>query len=78
MDVSQMAKRQDEQIIREGEKHMENDKDSKQRENVDELKELVTNILKEVSKFHPNYPVYGYDYVDGKLVSVIREQHEYL
>ena len=46
--------------------------------NVDELKELIANILKEVSKFHPNYPVYGYDYIDGKLVSVVREPHEYL
>ena len=46
--------------------------------NVDELKELIANILKEVSKFHPNYPVYGYDYTDGKLVSVVREPHEYL
>ncbi len=39
------------------------------------IKELIANILEEVSKFHPNYPVYGYDYVDGKLVSVVREQH---
>ena len=46
--------------------------------NVDELKELIVNILREVSKFHPNYPVYGYDYIDGKLVPVIREPHEYL
>ena len=46
--------------------------------NVDELKELIANILKEVSKFHPNYPVYGYDYIYGKLVSVVREPHEYL
>lgn len=46
--------------------------------NVDELKELIVNILKEVSKFHPNYPVYGYDYMDGKLVSVVREPHKYL
>ena len=42
--------------------------------NVDELKELIANILKEASKFHPNYPVYGYDYIDGKIVSVAREQ----
>lgn len=46
--------------------------------NVDELKEFIINILKEVSKFHPNYPVYGYDYIDGKLVSVVRKSHEYL
>lgn len=53
-------------------------KNLKDAKNVDELKELITNILKEVSKFHPNYPVYGYDYMDGKLVSVVREPHEYL
>lgn len=43
-----------------------------------ELKETIVNLLKEVSKLHPDYPVYGYDYVDGKLVSVARDLHKYL
>lgn len=47
-------------------------------DDMEELKEAIKALLKEVSKFHPNYPVYGYDYVDGKLVSVIRESREYL
>ena len=47
-------------------------------DNVDELKEAIKNLLKEVSKFHPNYPVYGYDYVNGKLISIVREPHDYL
>ena len=57
---------------------METIKNLNDAKSVDELKELITNILKEVSKFHPSYPVYGYDYVEGKLVSVVREPHEYL
>lgn len=57
---------------------METTKNLYDEKNIDELKELIANLLKEVSKFHPNYPVYGYDYRDGKLVSVVREPHEYL
>ena len=47
-------------------------------DDIDELKEAIKTLLEKVSTFHPDYPVYGYDYVDGKLVSVIREPHKYL
>ncbi len=40
--------------------------------NPNELKVYIMSMLEEVSKLHPNYPLYGYDYNDGKLISVRR------
>lgn len=37
---------------------------------IDELAKNIKNMIDDLSKSHTDYPEYGYDYIDGRIVSI--------
>lgn len=51
-----------------GSREIDTSKDLYTIDDLDELRDYLNAFFCEISKFHPNYPEYGYTYEDGKII----------